>query len=95
MVSIEMKQIEEIPDGRTVPRYIRIISICNRVREIIPAAPSQRLQIPIPLDEFQNRDVIGVGVADVAAPRKARDHDQRYTWTVAKKIKRLDVSGVI
>jgi hypothetical protein len=29
----------------------------GRVREIMPAAIGQRLQVPIPLDEFLDRDV--------------------------------------
>jgi hypothetical protein len=94
-VMVELKHIEKIPDGRTIERHVRIIVVGNRVRKIVPAAIGQRLQIPIPLDELQDRDVIGVGVADMAALRKARYNDERDAGAVAEEVERLDVSGVI
>ena len=54
-VIVEVKQVEKISDGRAIERHIRIIVVGNRVRKIVPAAIAQRLQIPIPLDELQDR----------------------------------------
>src|SRR5580704_3483219 len=95
MVMVELKHIEKIPDGRTIERHVGIVVVGNRVREIVPAAMSQRFQIPISLDELQDRDVIGVGVADMTALRKARHDDERNPRTVAEEVERLDVSGDI
>ena len=68
VVVSEVEQIKEIADGRGIERHIGIVFLDNGVREIIAAAMGKRLQIPIPLDELENRDVVGVSVADVAAP---------------------------
>jgi hypothetical protein len=64
----EVEQIKEVADGRGIERHIRVAFLGDGVREIIAAAMGERLQIPIPLDELENRDVVGVSVADVAAP---------------------------
>ena len=66
VVVSEVEQIEEIADGRGIEWHIRVVSLGYGVREIIAAAMGERLQIPIPLDELENRDVVGVSVADVA-----------------------------
>jgi predicted thioesterase len=51
---VEVEHVKEIAEGRTVERYIRVIVVDNRVREIVPAPLGQRTQMPIPLDELQN-----------------------------------------
>jgi hypothetical protein len=71
-VMVETEQVEEVAEGRAVERHVRIMVINDRVREIIPAARRQWFQEPIPLDELQDRDVVGVGVADVASPSEGR-----------------------
>ena len=66
VVMVETKQIEKVSDGRAIERHIRIVVIRNWVREIVPAAIGQRLQIPVSLDELQDGNVVRVGVGDVA-----------------------------
>src|SRR5579871_3060630 len=51
--------------------------------------------MPIALDELQDRDVIGVAVADVPALREVRNDDQWNARSVAEKVDRLDVARVV
>lgn len=67
VIVVEVKQVEQIADRRTVNRNVRIEKQRDRVREIIAAPVRERPQAPVALDELQNRDVIGVRVANVAA----------------------------
>ncbi len=92
---VELEHVEKIAEGRAVERHIGILVLDNRVREIIPAPIGQRLQMPVPLDELHNRDVIGVSVVDVAASGEGGNHDQRNTRPVAEEVQRLDIAGVI
>jgi hypothetical protein len=95
VVFAEIKQVEEVADRRIVPRNIGIVVIGLRVRQVVSAAIGQRLQVPVALDELQNRDVVDVGVADVPAAREVRDDDQRNARPVTEKIDRLDIAGVV
>jgi len=67
---IEVKQIEQIPDRGVVRGNVRVIRIASRIAEVVAAATGERFQMPISLDKFQDRDVVGVGVVDVAAARE-------------------------
>jgi len=91
---VERKQIEEITDGRAVDRDVGIIIASDRIREIIAAPIRQRLKVPVPLDELQDRDMVGVGVADMATRGERRDDDQGNPGPVAEEIDRLDVARV-
>src|ERR1700736_5971692 len=51
--------------------------------------------MPVPLDELQDRDVIGVSVVDVATLPEGGDDDERNARAVAEEVERLDVAGVI
>jgi hypothetical protein len=59
VIVAEIEQIEEIAQGRAVLRYVGIVLIGARIGKIIAAAPGERIQIPIALDEFQNRGMVG------------------------------------
>src|SRR5205807_6644554 len=72
-VATKIEHIEEIADGRAVERHIGIIFMRDRIRQIVSAARSQRLEPPIALDEFQDRDMIVIGVRYVSAARERRD----------------------
>src|SRR5271170_1175461 len=56
----EVEQVEEIADGRTVDRYIGIAIGSNRVGEVVAAAVCDGLHAPVPLDELQDRNMVGV-----------------------------------
>src|SRR5712692_4738162 len=91
----EVEEVEEIAERRTVERHVGIIVVDDRVRKIIAAAMRQRFQVPVAFDELQNRDVVRVGVADVPTAAKGRNHNERNARTIAKKVQRLNVAGVI
>ena len=91
----ELEHIEQIAEGWAVEWHVGIIGVRNRIREIIAAPRRQGLQVPIALDEFQNRDVIGVCVVHMPALGKRRDDNQRYARTVAEEIERLNVTGIV
>ena len=95
VVVSEVKQIEQISDCGAVLGYIGVIPIALPIREVIAATGRQWLQISIALDEFQDRDVVCIGVADVAAAGERRNGDERNARAVAEKVQRLDVAGVI
>src|SRR6266481_2185931 len=84
-----------IADRWAVERHIGIIVTRNWIGKIVAAAMRQRLQVPIALDELQDRDVIGVGVADVTATGERRDDDERNARPVAEEVERLNIAGVI
>src|SRR5260370_1261637 len=80
---VEMEHVEEIAEGRAVERHIGILVLDNRVGEIIPAPTGQRLQMPVSLDELQNRDVVCICMVNVPPPLGWLDHDaggKRSEW---------------
>ena len=46
------------------------------VRQMVAASRRQRLEAPVRLDEFEDRNVVGIGVVDHAFLGKGRDRDQ-------------------
>src|SRR5215470_20397714 len=84
---LEIKHIHQISDGRTVLRNVRIAFIRVGIREIVAAARSQRFQVPILFDEFQNGNVIRIGVVDMTALGPRRYDDERNPWPIAKEVK--------
>ena len=91
-VVIEVEQIEQVAQRRAIHRHIRIVAPRMRVREIVPAPFGQRLQVPVALDEFRDRDVVRVAVVDMSALRELGDHDERDAWAVAEEVERLDLA---
>src|SRR5579862_184263 len=91
----KLEHVEQIAEGRAVERHVGIVLLDSRIREVIPAPLSERFQLPIALDEFQNRDVIGIRVVYMPALRKRRDDDQRDARTVAEEIERLNVTRIV
>jgi len=67
----EVKHVEQITDGWHVDRDIRII-VDNRIRQVVTAALRERTEIPVVLDEFHERGVLGTDVTNVAAPLRRR-----------------------
>ena len=64
----EREEVHEIADGRTIDADVGIVVARSRdrIRQIVAAAPRHRRQVPVLLDEFQQRDVIVIGVIDIA-----------------------------
>ena len=64
---LELEHDEQIADRRAVYRQIGIVFVGNRIGKIVAAACAQRLQAPVALDEFQDRDVVGIAVRDMSS----------------------------
>src|SRR6266852_6966455 len=94
-VGYEIEEVEEIAEGRAIERHIGIIFVDYGVWEIVAAAMRQGLQVPIALDELQDRNVVGVAMADVVSVGEGRNDNQRNARPVAKEVQGLNVAGVI
>src|SRR3954452_22383235 len=91
---IEVERIEQVVERRAVGRHVRIVLRGLRVRQIVTAAGRQRLELPVALDELQDRDVIAVAVVNLAAGRIGRENQQRNPRPVAEEVERLDEARV-
>src|ERR1700733_1777413 len=91
----EVEEVEQVADRGTVHRHIRTAGSRNRIREIVPATVGDLRQIPITLNELDNRHMVRVFVRDVSLFRVGRDNDQRNARAVAEKVERLHVTGVV
>jgi hypothetical protein len=95
VIVLELKHHEQIADRRAVHRHIGIVFVRNRIGKIVAAASAQRRQVPVALDEFQDRDVVGIAVRDMSSLRVGRHHHQRHARPVAEEIDRLDKTAVV
>ena len=64
---LEREHHEQIADRRAVYRHIGIVLVRNRIGKIVAAASAQRFEAPVALDEFQDRDVVGIAVRDMSS----------------------------
>src|ERR1017187_3194653 len=85
-VATEVESVEQVVNRRTIQRDVGIAGRGHRVGVIVAAAAGQRSQAEVPLNEFGERYVIGVAVADVATGSKRRHDDQRNAGTVAEEV---------
>src|SRR5579863_2708438 len=88
----EIKSTKQIIDSRTVQRYIGVAGSHLRVREIVAATGSERLQLEVPLDEFDDRNVVRIRVANNASRAEWGNDQQRNAGAIAEEIERLDVA---
>ncbi len=95
VIVVELEHHEQIADRRAVHRHIGIVFVRNRIWKIVAAASAQRRQVPVALDEFQDRDVVGIAVRDMSSLRVGRHHHQRHARPVAEEIDRLDKAAVV
>src|SRR5215469_9277032 len=94
-VDAEVEQIHQITDSRAVSRDVRIARRRYRVMHVVAAAAADCRQAPVLFDELQDRDVVCVGVRDVAGLGVLRYHDQRDAGTVAEEVERLHITRVV
>src|ERR1700739_3324902 len=92
---VEVKHVEQIADGWAVLGHVRVVLTGFWIGQIVAAAVSKRIQVPIALDELQNRDVVAVGMVYVAAFGERRNNNQRDARAVTEKVQRLNVAGII
>ena len=91
----KIEQVKEIVDGRAVDRHIGVARRCNRVGKVVTAAACDSLQAPVPLDELQDRNVVGIRVVNVPRFYVGRHGEEDDTRAVAEVIERLYVAGII
>ena len=59
---VEIEHVEEVADRRHIHRYPRILPIHDRIRQVVAAAIRDLAEMPVPLDELQDRHLIVVRV---------------------------------
>src|SRR5712691_6674921 len=60
----ELEKGRQIADCRSVCRGVRIGGIINRIGEMIAASRRQGREPPVRLNEFEYRNVVGVGMVN-------------------------------
>jgi hypothetical protein len=81
----EIEHVEQIADRRAVHRQVGIVFAGHGVRQLVAAAAGKRREVPIALDEFQDRSVVVIAVHHMAAGRIGRHYDERNARSVTKK----------
>ena len=67
----EIEHIEQVSDSRHVRWHVRIVIVNLRITQIVSAAVAERsIEHPVPFDEFHERGMLAVDVADTAASRE-------------------------
>jgi hypothetical protein len=93
---IQIKQIEQVADGGHVGWDVGIVFVKSRIGQIVAAAIAERgVEHPIAFDEFHERGMLGIDVADMASPRERRNDDHRNAGAGAEEIDWLDKAGVV
>lgn len=92
---MKVESAKQIIQRRCVQRHIRIVRCRLWIRIVVPASRCQGLQLPVPLNEFHQRNVITVAVTNVAALGKWRNDDQWNPGAVSEKVQRLNVARIV
>jgi hypothetical protein len=98
VVTIKVEQVEQVANGRHVPRNVQIVVIIThaRIRQIVAAAGAEGgMEHPVPFDKFDERRMLVIDVADMATSRERRYGDHGNAWACPEEINRLDEAGVI
>jgi hypothetical protein len=66
---IEIEHVKEVTDCRRIGRHIGIVLVRAWVRQIIAAADGERIEVPVALDEFEDRDMVVVAMHHMPASR--------------------------
>lgn len=69
VVTIKVEQVEQVPNGRHVPGNVQIVIVIThaRIGQIVTAAGAERgVEHPVPFDEFHERRMLVIDVADMA-----------------------------
>ena len=94
LVLVEPEYAEKIVYRRHIVRHVSILIMRTRVRQIVPAASSQRLKAPVALDEFYHGGMVGVIVNDMATLGVLRYDYERNARSIAEEVKRLNEARV-
>ena len=91
-----MEQIEEVSDRRHVSWHVDVVAVLDRIGQVVPAARAQGgSELPVALDEFHERGVLIVSMADAPAGGERRDGDHGDARAGAEEVDRLDEAGVV
>lgn len=86
MITVEVKHIEQIANGRHVAWNVVIITVHFRVGQVIAAAIAEFcIQHPVPFHEFHKRGMLVIGVTDMAAVEKGETAMMGMRGPVPKK----------
>src|SRR6516164_8704049 len=96
---VELKHVEQVADGWHVVRDIVVeIAVIHLqwIGQVVATARRQLLvELPVSLDELNERGVLVIGMADMAAGRERRHCDHRDTRTGAEEVDPLDEAAVV
>ena len=93
---VEGEQVHEVSDCRAVFWHIPVIqTVMDRVRQIVPAPIRYFGKIPILFDEFQQRDMVVVGVVDMTLLDEGGNRDEWNAGAIAEEVDGLDVAGIV
>ena len=67
IAAIEVEAGEEVAERRSVLGNVGIVEVSLRVRQVVAAAIGDLRQIPVALDEFDDRGVVGIFMRHAAA----------------------------
>jgi hypothetical protein len=95
LIVVEGEEVHEIADRRSVFRHILVLAIGDRVRPIVATPRRNPGKTPVLFDELQHRDVIIVGMIDMAFLGVGRNCNERNARAVAEEIERLDKAGIV
>ena len=66
---IEIEHVKEVADCWRIGRRIGIVFVRARVRQIIAAADGERVEVPVALDEFEDRDMVVIAMHHMPTSR--------------------------
>src|SRR5262249_41811261 len=86
IVAVEVEGGEEVAERRAILGNVGIVEVSLRVRQVVAAAIGDLWQIPIALDEFDDRGMIGIFMRNASAARILRDQEHRNAGAIAEII---------
>src|SRR5277367_2834217 len=93
---VKVEQVKQVADRRAVEWHVRADKVQReRVGEVIAAALRNRRQIPVALDELEDRNVIRVIVRDVSRLQVRAHNQEENARAVAEEVQRLHVSRIV
>src|SRR5271169_4734924 len=96
VMMIEVKQIEQVADGRHVARHVGVVPMLLGIGQVIAAPVAERaIEHPVPFDEFHERGMLTIDMANMAASREARNGDHWNARACAEEIYWLDKARVV
>jgi hypothetical protein len=94
LLHAKVEGVEQIVQRRTIGGHIGV-GRYGWIREIVASVRANCAQSPVPLDEFNDGNMVCVAVVDDASGGVRRNDQQRDTGAIAEVIYRLDVTGVV